>query len=235
MKQSNPKDSKKPEPVIKLTRRRSESDKQEFKEQLIALSRKILSERGADAVTVRSVALEAGISPMAMYRYFPGKTALVSYVMDDVLVSAMKYCNEQVARHRAPYTKLGAWLSSYVDFWLERPDYFRLVFLQPAMNPTAQIETSFWTHAKAPSLMKASLHGLLYACWNLDRVTVTDIAAVTDQIAIGHIGLLHYLIARANSPMVDVQQIRHFANRNMLEMVRNAHVWTKDKVKKHAP
>lgn len=232
MKPAHLKKSKTPEDVPRLTRRRSESDKQEFKEQLIALSRKILKERGADAVTVRSVALEAGISPMAMYRYFPGKTALVSYVMDDVLVSALNYCNEQVVRHRAPYARLGAWLSSYVDFWLAHPDYFRLVFLQPALNPTAEIETSFWVHAKAPPLMRASLHGLLYACWGQDGATVTDISAVNDQIAVSHIGLLHYLFARQNSPMVDVPRIRHFATHNMIEMVRNAPVWTQDKAKK---
>jgi len=232
MKQSDLKKSKQPEAVPKLTRRRSESDKQEFREHLIALSRKILKERGADAVTVRSVALEAGISPMAMYRYFPGKTALVSYVIDDVLVSAWNYCNEQVVRHRAPYTRLATWMDSYVDFWLAHPDYFRLVFLQPSLNPTAELEASFWVHAKAPPLMRTSLHGLLFACWAQDGATVTDVNTVNDQITVSHIGLLHYLFVRKDSPMVDVARIRHFATKNIVEMVRNAPVWTQEKVKK---
>ncbi len=80
--------------------------------------------------------------------------------------------------------------------------------MQPALHPTAEIESSFWVHAKAPPLMRASLHGLSAAMWAQDGATVTDINTVNDQITVSHIGVLHYLF------------------------VRNAPVWTQDKVKK---
>jgi AcrR family transcriptional regulator len=44
-----------------------------------------LAVRGFDAVTIRAVAAEIDASPMALYRYFPTKDALVGALLDRVL------------------------------------------------------------------------------------------------------------------------------------------------------
>ena len=54
----------------------------ERKQELLDTSMKLFVERGIDAVSIRDIAQEAGVTPGLIYHYFDSKSALVDEVLD---------------------------------------------------------------------------------------------------------------------------------------------------------
>ncbi|MFI9815043.1 TetR/AcrR family transcriptional regulator [Saccharothrix variisporea] len=52
---------------------------------IVAAALEVLDERGADAVSVRSIAARVGIAPNAVYTYFPDKAAVLRAVVDRLI------------------------------------------------------------------------------------------------------------------------------------------------------
>jgi AcrR family transcriptional regulator len=90
----------------------------------------LLEEGGTTALSLRAVARRAGVSPAAPYRHYADREALVS------AVAAVGYRDlaERLARaHPAPSTpeQLAGVGVAYVQFALERPALFRMMFGEP--------------------------------------------------------------------------------------------------------
>lgn len=91
---------------------------------------KLLEREGADAITMRRVAEAVGITPMAIYRHYPDRSALLSALADcgfADLVAAL-------GAKRLPtklQARLMAILNVYLDYALAHPRLFELMFLTP--------------------------------------------------------------------------------------------------------
>lgn len=84
---------------------------------------------GYEAVTMRAVAKEVDMSVMSLYRYFPNKAALLEHVWYGVLDDALRAARSTNERDTAnPQRSLRRLYASYVNFWLGRPQDFRLLF-----------------------------------------------------------------------------------------------------------
>lgn len=90
----------------------------------------MLRAEGIAAVTTRRVAGELGVTPMAMYRHFRDKDALVQALS----ASGYERWEARLAEAvRAPQARerIANALRAYRDFALEEPRYFELMFLVP--------------------------------------------------------------------------------------------------------
>lgn len=100
------------------------------KERIFAAAKAVLDREGLPGLTVRRVAEHAGLSPMAMYRHFADKDALLNALMDDGLAAW-----ESIARSiRAtdPIEWLYALGEAALDFALTEPHRFDAAFFLPA-------------------------------------------------------------------------------------------------------
>jgi AcrR family transcriptional regulator len=90
----------------------------------------LLEENGAAALSLRAVARRAGVSPGAPYRHYADRDALISAV---AAVGYNELAAHLAAAHRAPSTAddLAAVAVAYVQFALERPALFRVMFSDP--------------------------------------------------------------------------------------------------------
>jgi AcrR family transcriptional regulator len=52
---------------------------------LLRIAKRILDEEGLDAISMRRLASEVGMTPMAVYRHVPNKNALLEALVDEVL------------------------------------------------------------------------------------------------------------------------------------------------------
>jgi len=97
---------------------------------ILSAARAVLEQEGAASLTVRKVADRAGLSPMAMYRHFHNKDALLNALMDDGLAGW-----EDIARGirvADPLRWLAALGEAFLEFALREPHRFDAAFFLPA-------------------------------------------------------------------------------------------------------
>jgi len=95
----------------------------------VRAARELLEEDSA-ALSLRAVARHAGVSPSAPYRHFADRDALVSAV---AAVGYRELAEKLAAAHPSPSTSddLAAVAVAYVQFALEHPALFRVMFVEP--------------------------------------------------------------------------------------------------------
>ena len=96
-------------------------------EKILKAAHKIFEREGADAVSMRRVADAVGITPMAIYRHFPNREALLKKLTDDSFASV---AHEWESRSRNPNVlkRLMALLEPYLDYALAHPHLFDHAF-----------------------------------------------------------------------------------------------------------
>lgn len=97
-------------------------------DRILRAARALFEREGAGAVSMRRVAAAAGVSPMAIYRHFPNREALLKRIGDDSF--------DEIARHWRARSRGGDPLSRvvslqriYLDYALAHPHLFDHAFL----------------------------------------------------------------------------------------------------------
>ena len=141
----------------------TETDVADFRDRLCEAAERLFAEKGPDAVTMRQLSAELGVSPMTPYRYFEDKDDILAAVrasgfnrFAEALEAARAAAPDMASRGEA----VG---EAYVRFALENPHSYKLMFDMNQPN----VE-------KYPELIAAGQRA---------RATMTD--HVTDSIAAG--------------------------------------------------
>ena len=96
----------------------------------VSAAMELLEEGGETALSLRAVARRAGVSPAAPYRHYVDREALVSAV---AALGYRELAERLLAAHPSPSTpeQLTSVAVAYVQFALERPALFRIMFGEP--------------------------------------------------------------------------------------------------------
>jgi AcrR family transcriptional regulator len=106
----------------------SDTDVADFRERLCEAAERLFAERGPDAVTMRQLAAELGVSPMTPYRYFEDKDDILAAVRTNGFTrfaEALEAARAGAKGARAVGTAVG---EAYVSFALENPHSYKLMF-----------------------------------------------------------------------------------------------------------
>jgi AcrR family transcriptional regulator len=106
----------------------TETDVADFRERLCAAAERLFAERGPDAVTMRQLAAELGVSPMTPYRYFKDKDDILAAVRANAFTrfaEALEQARDTRSEARAKGHAVG---EAYVTFALEHPHAYKLMF-----------------------------------------------------------------------------------------------------------
>jgi AcrR family transcriptional regulator len=93
-----------------------------------AAAGRLLDREGNEAVTMRRVAKAVGITPMALYRHFADRDGLLNALADGGF-EGLAARIEGTALPKDPEKRLAAILNVFLDFALEKPRLFELMFL----------------------------------------------------------------------------------------------------------
>ncbi|URL59470.1 TetR/AcrR family transcriptional regulator [Luteibacter flocculans] len=99
-------------------------------ERILAAAHALFDAHGAEAVTMRRVAADVGLSAMAIYRHFPNREALLTRLSNDSFEDAARTWASH-ARQQDPHRRLLAMLESYLDYALAHPHLFDHAFGLP--------------------------------------------------------------------------------------------------------
>jgi len=97
---------------------------------IFAAARHLFDQGGVEAVSMRRIAEKVGITPMAIYKHYPDKDALLNALMLDGF-AAWEARVEKI-RERAPLAWLHAMGEAFLDFALHEPRRYEAAFLLKA-------------------------------------------------------------------------------------------------------
>lgn len=95
---------------------------------IVAAARDLFAAEGYDGVSMRKVAAKAGCLPSTLYTLFPGKRQLLHFLWRQIfsdLIDALDRSNVESAFQDG----LASLCLAHIDFWLERPQDYRAIFL----------------------------------------------------------------------------------------------------------
>lgn len=96
---------------------------------------RILEAEGPNAVSMRRVAKEAGITAMAIYHHFPSREALLDAVVDSEFKKLVEFFSQpgrdRNDRDRSFESAMLHLLDGYIDYALAHPRIFDYVFAMP--------------------------------------------------------------------------------------------------------
>ena len=90
----------------------------------------IMERQGAENLNLRAVAKRAGVTPMALYRHFDDKAALLAAVGRHGFTLLRQRLDAAAVDGPAPQ-RLAAWGVAYVLFARDHPDVYRQMFAGP--------------------------------------------------------------------------------------------------------
>jgi AcrR family transcriptional regulator len=96
-------------------------------EKIVKTAYRLFDREGAEAVTMRRVAEAVGITPMAIYRHFPNRDALLKKISDDNFQTVARDMQACVAQSDI-LSRLTALVTPYLDYALEHPHLFDHAF-----------------------------------------------------------------------------------------------------------
>ena len=107
----------------------SESDVADFRERLCEAAEKLFAEKGPDAVTMRQLASELGVSPMTPYRYFTDKEDILAAVRTNGFNRFAEALETALAHTQgSAKAKSSAVGEAYLNFAFEHPQTYKLMF-----------------------------------------------------------------------------------------------------------
>ena len=100
----------------------------DFRDQLRDVAAALFALHGFEAVTMRQIASELGVSAMTPYRYFPCKASIYAAARTEAFERFGARVDQAARAERDPLERLRALFRAYVRFALDEPGSYRLMF-----------------------------------------------------------------------------------------------------------
>lgn len=155
----------------------------DLKTELIKKGLKILDEEGYEAFSMRKAAIACGVSHAAPYRHFKDKNELVKAIAMNALREFEQSLERAFCAEGDPKTQLKTMGSHYIRFFVENPEYLRLLFFSRAQawmreavvsechsgdgHPYSALEKAVKNYKAACPDDERSEEELIVYCWGL--------------------------------------------------------------------
>jgi len=183
---------------------RREREREEIRGLILDAARELFANEGVESVTMRRIADKIEYSPTAIYFHFRDKEALLAELCDsDFRAFAQGFT--EIARIADPVERLRAAGLAYVDFGLNNPSHYRLMFMTPKPADPKSTVTKGNPEEDAYAFLKTVVGELMAAGRFRDEVTDPDLAA--QVIWAGMHGVVSLEIAKCNDEWVEWRPI----------------------------
>lgn len=108
--------------------------------EILEAAQRIFVEQGYEGATIRRIADEVGVSSTALYMHFRDKSEILLEICEGLFENLITVNAELIARELDPVARVRMMLDAYIDFALDHPNVYRLVFcsIPSGMGPDKQ-------------------------------------------------------------------------------------------------
>jgi len=198
---------------------RRKRDQEALRNRILDAARGLFADLGYEAVTMRRIAARIEYSPTTIYLHFRDKAALVRELCSvDFLALAMHF--RAIGAQSDPIERIKAIGRAFVEFGLEHPNHYRLMFMTPhppvpenaRRIAKGSLDEDAWAMLVA-AVAEAQQEGLL----RLDR---GDANALAQQFFAGVHGVVALHLAKANDPWIGWTPVRETSERMLEALIR---------------
>jgi AcrR family transcriptional regulator len=133
----------------------SQTEISEFRDRIGAAAAALYAKGGEDAITMREIARAVDASPMGLYRYFEDRRAIIAYLRTRAFTRFAERLETAFARGRDPFARARFVGCAYLDFALENPGDYRLMF--DLSQPGAEVHSAL-AKARARATLTITRH-----------------------------------------------------------------------------
>ncbi|MBL4739868.1 MAG: TetR/AcrR family transcriptional regulator [Sneathiella sp.] len=167
---------------------------------------------GYFAVSIRRIASEVGISPMTIYKYYDSKIHILrqlwALIFKDVFAKIARISEEE----NDPILRLNSIAQSYVGYWLNHPDHYRMVFMSEGVSqPEVSIFVEDEQMAEGLGLIARALFAALQAQQKEQKIKLK-----TDLLLCNLIGISHAFITISDYPWSSHEDVVNIAVQGIL-------------------
>jgi AcrR family transcriptional regulator len=121
-------------------------EKQEMRSSILEAAKDLFAEDGFQNVSIRKIADKIEYSPATIYLYFKDKDAIL-FDLHNEGFRKLFHRQRDNAKLKDPVKRLDALLKSYLEFALDEPEYYDLMFM--LFTPLPKIlETAEWRYGR---------------------------------------------------------------------------------------
>ncbi len=123
----------------------------DLKQDLIRKGIELLAREGYEGFSLRKLAALCGVSHAAPYKHFQSKEEIISEIGKIIAAELHEALQKAVSQHpQDTRRQLIAMCLEYIRFMVERPDYFRFVFMTSHQRPIRIGGGSFEAEGRLP-------------------------------------------------------------------------------------
>lgn len=157
-------------------------------------ARTLFLTEGYRAISMRRIAARVGCTPMALYSYYPSKIDILRQLWAELFDALFADLGAVASQSAQPADRLQAVSLSYVTYWLENPEHYRMVFMSDGV---AQPDVSIFVNQDRISGHHSLFHALIGAVSPADDTAAKPRA---EALICALNGIAHNLITMSGYP-----------------------------------
>lgn len=100
-----------------------------LRDRILEISRNLLFTKGYEALSMRKIAKEAGVSATSIYLYFENKNYLVHTLIEESVEELSSAIEHEADQESEPLAKFTAIIQGYVEFALSNPEKYQVIYM----------------------------------------------------------------------------------------------------------
>lgn len=145
-----------------------------------AVARDLMAREGTSSLNLRAIAREMGMTPSALYRYFPSRDAILTALIKDAYDSVGESVERAVAEHPDDGTATGmlAAVHAFRRWALEHPQEYGLIYGTPVPGYEAPEEET----VEAAMRTNFAMLGQLIACVEAGHIRLPPPGSIPESV-----------------------------------------------------
>jgi AcrR family transcriptional regulator len=126
---------------------RKEREKEEMRRRIVDAAQHLYVQNGFDKLSIRAIADAIEYSPATIYLYFKDKNEVVYAIHQQAFLQLMNDF-KPILSLTDPFEKLMAMGRQYIQFAIENPELFDVMFIITAPMETLEFREDIWTEGR---------------------------------------------------------------------------------------
>lgn len=112
----------------------SKAQREIMRAQIASHAERLFQEEGYSAISMRRLASEIGCSPMTLYKYYENKIEILRQLWAQIFKTLFDQIERTKPRDGSSTQALAHIAKTYVAYWLDHPEHYRLVFMSEGVS-----------------------------------------------------------------------------------------------------